>query len=63
MTSQDQQTFHVRTAKTDQPGCLPQGLSLRVIWAKYSPLGPKFSPLLLSGRTESLSCQHTIDEL
>ena len=31
-----------------------QGLSLRVIWAKYSPEEPKFRPILVSGRSGSL---------
>ena len=31
-----------------------QGLSLRAIWTKYSPKGPKFRPILVSGRSGSL---------
>ena len=31
-----------------------QGLSLRAIWAKYLPYGPKFCPILVSGRSGSL---------
>ena len=34
--------------------CFSQGLSLRAIWAKYSPQGSKFRPRLVSGRSGSL---------